>query len=95
MEKKMINLTINNIPVTVPEGTTILEAARSAGINVHPEQGCKTDKKPACEKQEKPAKTEKAEKNTFSGKSDKKKFRQAPQKAAFRLRFTELGRGYF
>ncbi len=28
----MINLKINNIPVTVPEGSTILEAARSANI---------------------------------------------------------------
>ncbi len=34
MEKKMINLTIDNIPVTAPEGTTVLEAARSAGIKV-------------------------------------------------------------
>ena len=34
MEKKMINLTINDIPVTVPEGTTILEAARSTGIRI-------------------------------------------------------------
>ncbi len=34
MEKKMVNLTINNIPVTVPEGTTILEAARDAGIKI-------------------------------------------------------------
>ena len=34
MEKKMINLTIDNIPVTVPAGTTILEAARAAGIKV-------------------------------------------------------------
>ena len=34
MEQKMINLTIDNIPVTVPEGTTILEAARSAGIKI-------------------------------------------------------------
>jgi len=34
MEKKMINLTIDNIPVTVPAGTTILEAARSAGIKI-------------------------------------------------------------
>ena len=25
---KMVNLTINGLPVTVPEGTTILEAAR-------------------------------------------------------------------
>ena len=28
----MINLKINNIPVSVPEGTTILEAAKSIGI---------------------------------------------------------------
>ena len=34
MEQKMINLTIDNIPVTVPEGTTVLEAARSVGIKV-------------------------------------------------------------
>ena len=34
MEKKLINLTIDNIPVTVPEGTTVLEAARSAGIKI-------------------------------------------------------------
>ncbi len=34
MEKKMVNLTINNIPVTVPEGTTILEAARTVGIRI-------------------------------------------------------------
>ena len=30
----MIHLTINQKPVTVPEGTTILEAARSAGIEI-------------------------------------------------------------
>ncbi len=30
----MINLTINGKPLTVPEGTTILEAARSAGIAI-------------------------------------------------------------
>ncbi len=30
----MVNLKINNIPVTVPEGTTILEAARIAGIEI-------------------------------------------------------------
>ena len=30
----MINLKINNIPVTVPEGTTILEAAKIAGVNI-------------------------------------------------------------
>ena len=34
MEKKMINLTINGIPVSAPEGTTILEAARSVGIRI-------------------------------------------------------------
>ncbi len=34
MDKKMISLTIDNIPVIVPEGTTILEAARSAGIRI-------------------------------------------------------------
>lgn len=30
----MVNLKINNIPVTVEEGTTILEAARKAGIRI-------------------------------------------------------------
>ena len=34
MEQKMINLKINDISVTVPEGTTVLEAARSAGIKI-------------------------------------------------------------
>ena len=34
MEKKMVHLTINDIPVTVPEGTTILEAARDVGIKI-------------------------------------------------------------
>lgn len=34
MEQKMVNLKINDIPVTVPEGTTVLEAARSAGIKI-------------------------------------------------------------
>ena len=34
METKMINLKINDIDVTVPEGTTVLEAARSAGIKI-------------------------------------------------------------
>lgn len=34
MEQNMVNLTINNIPVTVPEGTTILEAARTVGIRI-------------------------------------------------------------
>ncbi len=28
-EEHMVNLKIDNIPVSVPEGTTILEAARS------------------------------------------------------------------
>ena len=31
---KMINLTINNIPVTVPEGTTILQAAKQINIEI-------------------------------------------------------------
>ena len=30
----MVNLKINNIPVSVPEGTTILEAARVAGVKI-------------------------------------------------------------
>ncbi len=30
----MINLKLNNIPVSVPEGTTILEAARVAGVKI-------------------------------------------------------------
>ena len=34
MEQKMVNLKINDIPVTVPEGTTVLEAARSAGFMI-------------------------------------------------------------
>ncbi len=34
MEQKMVNLKINDIPVTVPEGTKVIEAARSAGFNV-------------------------------------------------------------
>lgn len=32
--KKMINLKINNIPVSVPEGTTILQAAKKANIEI-------------------------------------------------------------
>ena len=32
MEQNMVTLKINDIPVTVPEGTTVLEAARSAGF---------------------------------------------------------------
>lgn len=31
---KMINLTINNMPVTVPEGTTILEAAKKVNVRI-------------------------------------------------------------
>ena len=31
---KMVNLTIDNKPVNVPEGTTILEAAETAGIKI-------------------------------------------------------------
>lgn len=34
MEQKMITLTIDGIQVTVPEGTTVLEAAREAHINI-------------------------------------------------------------
>ena len=30
----MVNLTINSIPVTVPEGTTILDAAASVDIEI-------------------------------------------------------------
>ena len=30
----MVNLKINDIPVTVPEGTTVLEAARAAGFKI-------------------------------------------------------------
>ena len=30
----MVNLKIDNIPVSVPEGTTILEAARSVNIEI-------------------------------------------------------------
>lgn len=30
----MVNLKINNIPVSVPEGTTLLEAAKTAGIKI-------------------------------------------------------------
>ncbi|HRR90436.1 MAG TPA: 2Fe-2S iron-sulfur cluster-binding protein, partial [Eubacteriales bacterium] len=32
--EKMVNLKINNIAVTVPAGTTILEAAKTAGIKI-------------------------------------------------------------
>ena len=34
MEKKMINLTSIGIPACVPEGTTILAAARSIGVRI-------------------------------------------------------------
>ena len=34
MTKKMINLKINHIPVQAPEGSTILEAAKLAGIKI-------------------------------------------------------------
>ncbi|MBQ9370377.1 MAG: (2Fe-2S)-binding protein, partial [Clostridia bacterium] len=34
METKMINLKINGMDVTVPEGYTILQAARQAGIKI-------------------------------------------------------------
>ena len=34
MDKKMVTLKINDISVTVPEGTTVREAARSAGIKI-------------------------------------------------------------
>ena len=34
MDQNMVSLRINDIPVTVPEGTTVLEAARSAGIKI-------------------------------------------------------------
>jgi len=33
-EKKLVNLKIDNIEVQVPEGTTILEAARKININI-------------------------------------------------------------
>ena len=34
MENKMINLTVDGIKVSVPEGTTVLEAAKQAKINI-------------------------------------------------------------
>ena len=34
MEQKMVNLKIDNIPVSVPAGTSVLEAARNAGIRI-------------------------------------------------------------
>ncbi len=44
----MVNLTIDGIPVSVPEGSTILEAAREAGIKLptlchHPDQSVKAN----------------------------------------------------
>ena len=43
---EMINLTINNIPMSVPKGTRIIEAAREIGIDIphlcyHPDQNIK------------------------------------------------------
>ena len=32
--EQMINLTIDNVKVSVPAGTTVLEAAKQAGINI-------------------------------------------------------------
>lgn len=34
MAEKMVNLTINGLPVTVPDGTTIVQAARTLGIKI-------------------------------------------------------------
>ena len=34
MSEKMISLTIDNVKVEVPAGTTVLEAAKQAGINI-------------------------------------------------------------
>ena len=34
MEKAMINLTINDRPIEVEEGTTVLEAAKKLGLNI-------------------------------------------------------------
>ncbi|MBQ1415995.1 MAG: (2Fe-2S)-binding protein, partial [Selenomonas sp.] len=31
---EMVNLTINNIPVKVPKGTKIMQAARELGIDI-------------------------------------------------------------
>ena len=33
---KMVTINIDGIPVTVPSGTTIMEAARKVGIKIHP-----------------------------------------------------------
>ena len=45
-EEVMINLTINDIPVSVPKGTKIIEAAKKIGIDIphlcyHPDQRVK------------------------------------------------------
>ena len=34
MSERMISLTIDNVKVEVPAGTTVLEAAKQAGINI-------------------------------------------------------------
>ena len=34
MKKEMVNLTIDNQKITVPKGTTILNAAKKAGIDI-------------------------------------------------------------
>ena len=34
MEEKMINLTIDDQKISVPKGTTILQAAKQAGIDI-------------------------------------------------------------
>lgn len=34
MSEKLISLTIDNIEVKVPQGTTILQAARNAGVDI-------------------------------------------------------------
>ena len=34
METKMLNIKINGQPYTVPYGTTVLEAAKMAGIDI-------------------------------------------------------------
>lgn len=45
---KMINLTIDNIPVSVPKGSTLMEAAKQVGIKIptlcyHPDQAVKAN----------------------------------------------------
>ena len=34
MSQKLVNVTVDDIKVQVPEGTTILAAAKSAGVNI-------------------------------------------------------------